>query len=188
MTFETYHSIFREIIDNPHPPAPYDHPDYLNYTKLNWLRMNRWLKKAVLDERLISAVKQLGTQQWIVITEPWCGDAAHSVPFIHLLAGHNDRITVEYELRDAPPHRINNYLTNGGKSIPKLIIKDEDGHDMAVWGPRPAVCQEMYLKLVATGLNTEAVKTELQKWYNQDKGKALQQELNHLLVPFAEAV
>src|SRR3546814_13916104 len=63
-------------------------------------------------------------QRWTVITEPWCGDAAHSVPFIELASRKNPAITVSYELRDSEPFRINDYLTNGSKSIPKLIIRE----------------------------------------------------------------
>ena len=114
MDFQTYTAKFKDIINDPEPPSPYDNPDYLEYAKLNWSRMNRWLKKAELSGQLSDAVKRIAQPQlWLVITEPWCGDAAHSVPFIELAARLNPLITVDYELRDAPPFRINTYLTDG---------------------------------------------------------------------------
>lgn len=81
MDFIAYTAEFDRILNNPAPPAPYDKADYLNYTKLNASRMRRWLRKGVLSEELAKAIADIKTaQQWIVITEPWCGDAAHSIP------------------------------------------------------------------------------------------------------------
>lgn len=178
MNFQQYQTLFQEILSNPDPIAPYDNADYLDYTKLNWSRQQRWLKTGVLDPVLSKAIADIKKpQQWIVITEPWCGDAAHTVPFIHMLTELNPLITASYQLRDAEPFLIEQYLTNGGKAIPKLIIRDEAGNDLVNWGPRPAACQEVYSMLTAEKADFERVKTELQKWYNQDKGVSFQQEL-----------
>lgn len=180
MTFQDYLDYFRSIIDksNEDQTAPYDNPDYIEYTRMNWSRMNRWLKTGRLSEELTGIVKDIREPQtWIVITEPWCGDAAHSVPFFHMLAGLNPLIRVEYELRDSEPFRINQYLTNGSKSIPKVIFRNAAGEDLAVWGPRPAGCQEVYDRLTEEKADFETVKTEIQKWYNADKGVELQGEV-----------
>lgn len=184
MTFREYKSYFEQIVSKgaEEQQAPYNDPMYFDYTKLNWARMNRWLKTAELSVDLIDTIKAIEEpQQWIIITEPWCGDAAHNVPFLHMAGELNEHITVTYELRDSEPHRINEYLTNGGKSIPKLIIRDKDGNDIATWGPRPADCQTLYAKLTAEKADFEKVKTELQIWYNLNKGKDLQEELVELL-------
>lgn len=182
MNFQSYLSCYETILNNPAPAAPYDNPDYFNYTKLNWSRLNRWLKTGVLSDKMKAAVAEISTpQQWIIITEPWCGDAAHIVPFLQMIAALNPQIHVEYELRDAEPFRINSYLTNGGKSIPKLIIKNEAGKDLATWGPRPAECQTLYTKLTSEKADFETMKTELQKWYNKDEGRQIQEEIIQLL-------
>ncbi len=182
MNFQEYLHYFEEVLNSEAPAAPYDNPDYLNYTKLNWARMNRWLKTAGLSEDMKATVKAIHEpQQWIVITEPWCGDAAHVVPFLQLIALENPLITAVYELRDSEPHRINSYLTNGGKSIPKLVIRNAQNEDIAVWGPRPAKCQEVYATLTAQKADLETLKTGLQNWYNADKGKEIQAELSALL-------
>jgi hypothetical protein len=182
MNFKEYLQYFEQMLSNEAPVAPYDNPDYLNYTKLNWARMNRWLKTAVLSEEMKSVAKAINEPlQWIVITEPWCGDAAHVVPFLQLISLENPLITVTYELRDAEPHRINSYLTNGGKSIPKLVVRNAQGEDIAVWGPRPAKCQEVYKALTTEKADLETLKTALQNWYNADKGVGIQLELAVLL-------
>jgi len=182
MDFPRYLRLFEDILHAQSPQAPYDNPAYLDYTKLNWSRMNRWLKKGILYGAVLDAVRRISTpQQWIIITEPWCGDAAHSVPFIQLIAQQNALISVTYELRDSAPFRINEYLTNGSKSIPKLIIRDAGGNDLATWGPRPAECQLLFDKLKTDDADFETQKIALQNWYNADKGQSVQAELEAIL-------
>jgi len=179
MDFNAYLVYFQSIIeDKDNRPELYQNPEYFEYTQLNWSRMNRWLKTGKLLEQTIEKLKAIQTpQNWIVITEPWCGDASHIVPFIELMSRENPLITVSYELRDAEPFRIDDYLTNGSKSIPIVIIKDESGKDLKVWGPRPKECQEFFMSEKANGADLDALKVALQKWYNADKGTKIQQEI-----------
>lgn len=182
MDFQQYQDYFQEILSDPNAAAPYNNIDYLDYTKLNWTRQQRWLKVGVVDAVLAETIAAIrNTQQWVVITEPWCGDAAHTVPFIHKLTQLNNLISVSYQLRDSEPFLIEQYLTNGGKAIPKLIIRDEAGNDLLTWGPRPLECQAIYNNLTAANADFGTIKTELQKWYNQDKGKSFQRELLEVL-------
>src|SRR5690606_38138920 len=184
MTFKEYLTYFESIINTPeeNQKPPYDNPDYINYTKLNWARMNRWLKTGKLSDTFKTAIHQIKRpQKWIVITEPWCGDAAHSTPFLELAARENKLIKISYELRDSEPFRIENYLTNGTKSIPKLVIFDENNRNLATWGPRPTACQDMYRELTENNADFDTVKNALQKWYIANKGRDIQEELTFLL-------
>lgn len=182
MDFQAYLQKFDDILNTPTPVAPYDDPAFFEYTKLNRARLNRWLKQGKVDENIYSVIKQISKpQSWISITEPWCGDAAHIVPIIDMLAKINPLITVDYELRDSPPFRIENYLTNGSKSIPILIVKDENGIDLFHWGPRPKAANNLYNDLKERGTDLEEIKIALQNWYNIDKGQSLQNELLLLL-------
>ncbi len=184
MTFKEYQDYFETIINTPisEQDAPYDNSDYMDYTKLNWSRMNRWLKTGKLIDEMKETVRGIKRpQNWIIITEPWCGDAAHSVPFIEMIARENPLISTSYSLRDSSPFLIEGYLTNGSKSIPKLLIRDESGQDIAIWGPRPEDCQTFYQRLLDEKADLEKIKTELQIWYNANKGQAVQQELLTLL-------
>lgn len=182
MDFQSYLNYFKQIIDNPHPPAPYNDPLYIDYTKLNWSRMNRWLKTGVISRDVEDIIKKNSRlQNWIIITEPWCGDAAHLVPFMELLSRLNPQVKVDYELRDAAPFRIDHYLTHGSKSIPMLIVQDENGKDLFHWGPRPTEAQSLYLGLVDKKADFEETKVVLQNWYNKDKGQSIQEELKRLL-------
>ena len=182
MNFNEYLTYFKDLLDNTTPVAPYDDEEYQQYTKLNWSRTNRWLKKADIDPGVQERFEQINQpQEWIVITEPWCGDAAQCMPFIHLMAEMNPLITLRIVLRDQPPFLIEEYLTNGSKSIPKLIIRNAEGQDIGVWGPRPAPAQALFEKLQAETEDFEVIKETIQKWYNTDGGKTIQQEIVALL-------
>lgn len=182
MQYPEYAALFDAILNRPAPQPPYTDAAYLDYTRLNHSRMNRWWKTLQLDERLVAALRQLeAPQTWIIIAEPWCGDAAPSVPFLVRLAEQNPRIRYDIQLRDAEPFLINSYRTNGGKSIPKLIVRDAAGQDLFTWGPRPAGAQQLVDELNAAKADFETLKTQLQGWYNADKGRSLQDELLALI-------
>ncbi|HLT41583.1 MAG TPA: thioredoxin family protein [Sphingobacteriaceae bacterium] len=182
MDFQAYLSQFEQILTATNPKEPYNDPDFFEYTKLNYSRTKRWLKTGRLNEETVAAVKGITkAQTWIIITEPWCGDAAHSVPFIEMIGKENPLITTTYELRDSEPFRIESYLTNGSKSIPKLVIKDENGEDLAVWGPRPEECQAFFQKFIDDKADLDTMKEALQIWYNQDKGNSIQREITNLI-------
>jgi hypothetical protein len=178
MDFQSYQAHFQSILNTEHTIPPYNDPSYLNYTKLNWSRQQRWIKVGELNKDLEALIKSIKTQQhWIVITEPWCGDAAHTVPFIYRLSELNPLILFDIQLRDSEPYLIGQYLSGESKSIPKFIIRDSAGDDLLVWGPRPLESQKLFDRLKIAGADLEEYKLQLQQWYNKDKGVSLQQEL-----------
>lgn len=140
--------------------------------------MNRWLKRFEPQDAMKSLIASITEpQHWIVITEPWCGDAAHSVPQLYQIVRNNANIDFEIHLRDSEPFLIEDYLTDGSKSIPKLIIRNDVGHDKVIWGPRPQPLQRIYMQMKDEERPFEEIKEALQKWYNEDKGEVLQREL-----------
>jgi hypothetical protein len=74
---------------------------------------------------------------------------------------------------------MQHFLTNGARAIPKLVIIDaETLAVIADWGPRPEPAKNLILDYKAThGIVDETAKIELQKWYLQDKGIAIQNEI-----------
>ena len=144
--------------------------------------MLRWVKTGTITEETATVINNIKEPQtWYLILEPWCGDAAHLTPFIQKMAALNANIDLKIVLRDTEPFMIDDYLTNGGKSIPKLVIRDADGKDLHVWGPRPVKAQELYLQLKEANKDLEEQKLELQKWYNKDKGEEIQKEFRDIL-------
>lgn len=180
MNFQTYTDLFERVKNGNTSDLPYT--DALNdYTILNKSRQERWIKKGELLEETVSILRALDRKQhWVLITEPWCGDAAHVVPFIHLMAEQNALIDLELQLRDSDSE-IDQYLTNGSKSIPVLIVRDEDGKDLFQWGPRPESATKIHLKNKDLDIPQEQKKVELQQWYNTNKGEEIQREIICLL-------
>lgn len=117
----------------------------------------------------------------MVLTETWCGDAAQSLPALHQIANSNPNIEFRILLRDEHPELMDRYLTNGAKSIPKLIGFDMDLNELFVWGPRPKAAQNLALELIKQGASKEEKGLAIQKWYNSDKTISLQKEINTLL-------
>lgn len=181
MTYTAYQDFIETILNSQNPPSPYNEELYFSFTEMNYQRSKRWMKTGILTDEIKEKIKSITTPQtWIIITEPWCGDAAHSVPFINKIAELNPLIKVEIQLRDTDSE-IDNYLTNGGKAIPVVILRDENNQDMNVWGPRPKELQDLYLKMKEENLEFDDIKLELQKWYNQDKGQTIQSEFINFL-------
>lgn len=177
MTFDEYYQQFDEILTGKIIRNPYNEADFLEFTKLNYSRVKRWLKTAELLPELESKIIQISEKQtWVLITEHWCGDAAHVVPFLEMLSKLNANIDLQIQLRDENSE-MESYLTNGTKSIPILIIRNEQGIDLFVWGPRPKIAQDYFFELKKSSLTKAEQKMELQNWYNQDKGVSLQKEL-----------
>lgn len=182
MNYNNYKQLADDILSNPQPLAPYDDPAFMDYLKLNRTRMKRWDLQGELSASLINTLKNINApQHWIIISEPWCGDAAHIVPFLVKMAEQNSLISYDMQLRDNEPFLINNYLTNGSKSIPILVVRDANNNDIFVWGPRPKGAQEVMNEMKAKNADFENIKTALQNWYNHNKGIELCEEiLEHL--------
>ncbi len=178
MNYQEYCVIFDDILSKKYLPPPYDKEAYFNYTKLNITRMKRWDKQLVLNSTIVDVVKAIDKKQrWIFITEPWCGDAAHILPFVIKLAAHNSLINYDIQLRDNEPFLIENYLSAGKKSIPKFVVRDNADNDLFYCGPRPKPAQILVDELKTVNADAEMQKITLQNWYNADKGVSFCNEL-----------
>ena len=159
-------------------------PDYINYTKLNESRMHRLDKTLLVIDEVKTYLENLNKENiWLVLAETWCGDAAQILPVINKMAQVSDKIELRKLLRDDNETVMNLFLTNGTKSIPKLIILDkESGEVVTNFGPRPAEAKQLIMDYKATyGVVDETAKIELQKWYLADKGVAIQTEIVELI-------
>ena len=156
----------------------------INYTKLNAQRSKRVTKTLKLDEGLKQLILQINTPQtWLLITETWCGDAANSIPVILTLARLNPLIDIKVVFRDENPELMDQFLTNGGRSIPKLIALDQNLNVLFDWGPRPSEAQELFYNWRNAENKTpyEQFHIDIQKWYNSDLGYSIQSELKKLI-------
>ncbi|MDX1349769.1 MAG: thioredoxin family protein, partial [Putridiphycobacter sp.] len=154
----------------------------VDYTKLNISRMKRLNKTFQLTSDTIALIKSIDKPiTWLVISEGWCGDAAQNLPIINAIAEQNEQIDLRIVLRDENPELMQAYLTNGNMAIPKLIQIENDVVTQT-WGPRPTVARKMVADYKAEhGTLTPEFKTDLQVWYNQDKGQNTVEDILDLL-------
>ena len=95
----------------------------VSLTKLNRQRIKRIDNTLEFSEEDLLPFKQISKGQlWLVISEAWCADAAQIVPVLSKIAESNPLIDLKIVLRDENPDLMNQYLTNGGKAIPILIM------------------------------------------------------------------
>lgn len=156
----------------------------IHYAELNEARLHRLDKTIQVTEEVKEKLEQLNKEYlWLVISEGWCGDAAQILPIINKMALVSDAVELRIILRDDNEDVMNMFLTNGTKSIPKLIIIDkETGEVINDFGPRPQGAKQLILDYKAEhGVVDETAKIELQKWYLQDKGVSTQNEIMALM-------
>jgi len=119
----------------------------------------------------------------LIITESWCGDAAHVMPALNKLAELNPNIEIKVVLRDENLDLIDMFLTNGGRAIAKMIMIDNETGEVAnTYGPRPTEATNLVNKFKAEhGALTPEFKEDLQHWYNKDKGQNVINDVTELL-------
>lgn len=176
-----YIAYCESLVDQQLNSGPTQTEALANFTKLNLSRMKRVYKTFSVTSERLNSIQQLASGRWIVITESWCGDAAQSVPVIAHLAKVNPKIKFDIVLRDENPELIDAFLTNGGRSIPKVLFTNPDGEIVHVWGPRPQVLQEAFVAEHKAGIPHEQSVLMMQDWYNNDKGAAVTQEILALI-------
>jgi hypothetical protein len=156
-----------------------------HYSELNEARMNRIEKTVKISTEIIQNINQLnGDYIWLVISEGWCGDAAQILPVIYKMAELSERIDLKIVFRDENEDLMNLFLSNGTKSIPKLLILDKSTLEvLGHFGPRPIGAKQLILDYKAKyGIVDETAKTNLQLWYLHDKGLSIQKEILDLML------
>jgi thiol-disulfide isomerase/thioredoxin len=184
ISYTEYFRLMQKLVQNKFTTGSDISEANINYTMLNKKRMSRWNKKLEISETYKAKILEFNSEIiWLVITESWCGDAAHLLPVMNKVAELNPNINLRIVLRDDNEGLMNQFLTNGSKSIPKLIMIDTDSLKViASYGPRPSTATAMvenYKK--EHGQLTPEFKEDLQRWYNKDKGKTTIDDLTKLL-------
>jgi len=184
MTYAEYRNLVIKLVEEKSTTGVDKSENLVEYTQLNDRRMRRWDKTAKVSEDIKSKLKNFDKKvTWLVISESWCGDAAHIMPIINKVAELNENIEYKVVLRDENEALMNQFLTNGGKAIPKLIMLDSETNTVLnTFGPRPTVATNLVQAYKAEhGMLTPEFKEDLQRWYNKDKGQSTIEDLIHLL-------
>ena len=178
ITFSEYMNVAKQRVENPA-----ENDSYNDYYELGLQRTERTLKTFKVNPEMLENLKSKNFDgKVLIISEPWCGDASATVPAVSeffAAAG----IEVKIFLRDSDPSLIDQFLTNGTQSIPKILLLNSDFAVKNVWGPRPKYGAELLKKFKE---NEEAYPREefyndLQVYYAKNRGADAIEEIINLV-------
>lgn len=157
------------------------------YISLNQHRMHRVEKTYVVSDKLMKEVQLLKNKTyWLVLTEHWCGDASQILPALHKIEAESEgKIEMKLVYRDQNLELMDQYLTNNGRSIPKLIQLDSNYNVTGIWGPRPEFAQNLVKVLKSNPTTADTYANQLHLWYAKDRQKSLEIEISELLAQSA---
>lgn len=179
ISFEAYLEDAKNRLENPKTPQE---EEFKHYYELGLQRMERTLKKLNFEGALQEKSSQKNFDgKFLIITEAWCGDASAAVPaIVKFFEGKND---VRIFLRDSDETLIDQFLTNGTRSIPKVLILNPDFTLKNTWGPRPKYGNELLSKYKNNPetYTKDQFYNDLQVYYSRNRGKDVLEEIIDLL-------
>lgn len=181
LDYQQYCSLIDRLLEEGKTTGNQDTPELVDYARLNRQRMHRIEKTGVLRQDLLDILNRFSQHPvgMLVFTEGWCGDAAQIVPWIDKMTEASGKaLHTVYLLRDSHLDWMDHFLTNGTRSIPKVVLYDlADGTVLRTWGPRPAEIAARFAELKKDQtLPKEVLAENLHSWYNKDKGQAIQDD------------
>ena len=156
--------------------------EHNEYYELGLQRMHRTLKTFKRKEETLAQLKAKNFKgKILIISEPWCGDASATVPALAKFFEGENEVKIFY--RDTDASLIDQFLTDGSQSIPKVLILNENEEVKAVWGPRPKHGTELLKKFKANPETypREEFYNDLQVYYAKNRGKDVIEEILELI-------
>ena len=183
----TYSAYRQHLNDELAQPSKDENAEKMrSYTQKNVMLMDKFDTAYQISDRLKAALQAAPPAIWLVLTEGWCGDAAFNVPMLAAIEkAIPEKIQLRILLRDSHLDLMDAHLTDGGRSIPKLIVLSEDLQELGTWGPRPASLQTMMKRWKAEGLTLKELIPKAQEWYDADATHSVQEELTTLVQSYS---
>ena len=133
-------------------------------------------RTARIPEWAVAAVPTGLKRKLLIIAEDWCGDASNTVPILAKLVDAVPELELGIILRDQNAKVMDRYLTNGSRSIPIVIVLDQEFREVGHWGPRPAVLQAWVMANIGTTPKAELY-PQTRTWYAKDRGESTLREV-----------
>jgi hypothetical protein len=190
-TYLEYKKIVSDLLSEGKSTGNEQSENLLHYSTLNETRVKRLDKTISVPEEIGAKLKALEKEYiWLVLVEGWCGDGAQILPILNKMAEESGRIDLKIVLRDSNDDLMNQYLTNGARAIPMLLVIDkESGKVCQHWGPRPKGAVDLIKNYKEQfGIVDEEAKAQLQLWYLHDKGLSVQNEVVEKMYTIKECV
>ena len=138
-------------------------------------------RRAEVPEQYVQRVAALGgAWHLLVLSEDWCGDAVNTVPVVARLAELAPNLDLRVLARDANLDLMDTHLSGTSRSIPVVMVLDEEFRERGWWGSRPAALQAWVMG-PGMAMEKEARYREVRSWYARDKGRTTLEEIVALM-------
>jgi len=135
-------------------------------------------ERARVPEDLVAAAARLpGRWHLLALSEDWCGDAVNTLPVVARWADELPHFDLRVLARDENPDLMDAHLTGGrSRSIPIVIVYDENFEEVGWWGPRPDELQAFVLG-EGQQFDSEERYKHVRRWYAKDRGRTVLTEM-----------
>jgi hypothetical protein len=184
LTYNQYRDFIQKLVENRSTSGKEKTEERINFTLLNDRRMKRLEKTIIVSDDIQNKLSKFKINvTWLVVVETWCADGAQVLPVLNKMAELNTGIDLKIVLRDDNETVMDQFLTNGARAIPKLIIIDKQTEEViGTYGPRPSTVTKIVEDFKQlNGKITPEFKEDLQRWYNKDKGQTIMEDLRSLM-------
>lgn len=186
LTYDEYGNTISDILLKP--PAGEAEEKMQYHIRINADMMRHFDRAYVLSREIRSVMAAADPMYWIVLTEPWCGDAAYLLPLLAAIEkSYPEKVFLRMFARDSYPELMDAHLTNGARSIPKLVCLDEMLSEKGTWGPRPARLHELVNDWKQAGVPIREIISKVNEWYLKDETRSMQSELSGLIASFQQS-
>jgi hypothetical protein len=119
---------------------------------------------------------------FLALSEDWCGDAVNLLPVVARMAEASDLVDLRVLGRDENLPLMDAHLTGTSRSIPVVIVLDDEFRELGWWGPRPAEIQAWVLDHGLAMPSPDRYR-EVRRWYARDRGRTTVRELMDRIAP-----
>ena len=156
-------------------------PEFLATAEKNQELWHGIYQRASVPPDLVQQAMELGQNYHLLaLSEDWCGDAVNLLPVVARFAEAVPNVQLRVLGRDANPDLMDAHLTGTSRSIPVVIIYDQDFNEIGWWGPRPTELQK-WVKEVGLTMEKDERYRHIRAWYARDKGRTTVQEIVGLM-------
>lgn len=150
------------------------------------VKENAELWKAIYDHAKVDsdqverALAIPGEWHLLVLAEEWCGDAVNILPVVARLVESIPTLDMRILSRDENPDLMDEHRTDTSRSIPVIMILDDQYEEVAWWGPRPSELQRL-AEEDWKGLDKDERYKRIRGWFARDKGRTTIAEITRVM-------
>lgn len=162
--------------------APTYHEYFSGIQKLRELWEARETRSALPDDIRAQVEGLTEPRHLLAITYDGCGDGVDLLPWIARMAEASPKLELRVLERDEHLDVMDRYLTDGrSRSVPVVIVLDQDFREVGWWGPRP---RELQAWVTGPGMELPPKERyrEVRRWYARDRGRTTMAEVLELLL------